>query len=254
VQNVAGVWFFPAGAAWQNYGVPGVGSQQECPQQNTTYFLRVQFNDGSVQQPSITISVNQPPAGGPVIQQFTVNPPQITAGQCVQVSWVVGGDVARVAILTNGTVRWDGAPATGNWQDCPQAPGVVTYAIQAFGSSGQMVQTSRDVSVGSTGPQPPVINSFTADNYTVDYGGTVTIRWDVGGGATRIEINRNFGTVTPLPVDGNVLNGYLYDDTRQFANPMGGQQAVGYVLNACNSAGQCTSRDFVVQVIAPSPK
>jgi hypothetical protein len=253
VQNVAGVWFFPAGAAWQNYGVPGVSSQQQCPQQTTTYYLRVQFNDGSVQQPSIVITVNPASGGGPVITQFNVNPSQITAGQCVSVQWVVQGQVSRVAILSNGTVRWDGAPASGNWQDCPQAPGTVQYTIQAFGPDGQMVQTSRDVSVGSSGSQPPVINSFTADSYSVQYPGIITIRWDVGGGATRIEINRNFGTVTPLPVNGSVLNGYLYDDTKQFINPTGGTQQVGYVLNACNAQGQCTSRDFVVTVTTAAP-
>ena len=137
--------------------VPGVSSQQQCPQQTTTYYLRVQFNDGSVQQPSITITVNPPSGQGPVITQFTVDPTEISVGQCVNVQWQVTGNVARVAILTNGQVRWDGAPASGNWQDCPQSPGVVNYAIQAFASDGVAVQTSRDVSVASSGSAAPVI-------------------------------------------------------------------------------------------------
>jgi polar amino acid transport system substrate-binding protein len=248
VQNVSGVWFFAQGQPWQNNGVPGVSSQQQCPQQTTTYFLRVQFNDGSVQQPQITITVN--PAGGdsPVITQFTVNPTQIAAGQCVNVQWQVTGNVVRVAILTNGQVRWDGAPATGNWQDCPQTPGVVNYAIQAFASDSVAVQTSRDVSVAGSGSTAPVINSFTVDQQSVPFGELVTLRWDVGGGATRVSLERNYRTATPLSINGSVLNGYTFDDTKSFFQPQQGTQQVGYVLTACNNQGQCVNSDVVVNV------
>jgi polar amino acid transport system substrate-binding protein len=247
VQGVQGVWFFPAGQPYQNYGVPGVSSQQQCPQQTTTYYLRVQFNDGSVQQPSIVITVN-PVAGGPVISQFTVDPSQISAGQCVTARWQVTGNVVRVAILSNGQVRWDGAPATGNWNDCPQSPGVVNYAIQAFASDGTAVQTSRDVSVSPAGAAPPVINSFTADEQTVAFGNLITLRWDVGGGATKVQINRNYRESVPLSINSSVLNGYTYDDTKSFFQPQQGTQNVGYVLTACNNQGQCVNRDIVVSV------
>jgi hypothetical protein len=160
----------------------------------------------------------------------------------------VTGNVARVAILTNGQVRWDGAPATGNWQDCPQSPGVVSYAIQAFGSDGVAVQTSRDVSVASSGSSAPVINSFTVDQQTVAFGELITLRWDVGGGASRVELNRNYGVSTPLSINGSVLNGYTYDDTKSFFQPQQGTQQVGYVLTACNNQGQCVNRDIVVNV------
>ena len=201
----------PAGQPYQNFGVPGVGSQQQCPQQTTTYFLRVQFNDGSVQQPQIIISVN--PAGGdsPVITQFTVDPTQISAGQCVTARWQVTGNVTRVAILTNGQVRWDGAPATGNWQDCPQSPGEVNYTLQAFGADGVAVQTSRQVSVGGAGSSAPVIYSFAADQTTVKAGTPVTLRWDAGGGATNVMIERDYINRTNLTINGSVLNGYTLD-------------------------------------------
>jgi hypothetical protein len=128
----------------------------------------------------------------------------------------------------------------------------VNYAIQAFGANGQMAQTSRDVSVASPGASAPVINSFTVDQQTVTYGSIITLRWDVGGGATKVEINRNYRTPAALPVDGNALNGYIYDDTRQFFQPQQGTQNVGYVLTACNNAGQCVTRDLVVTVtVAP---
>lgn len=43
---------------YQNMGVPGAGSQQECPTTNTTYNLRVVRLDGVVDNRYITITVN----------------------------------------------------------------------------------------------------------------------------------------------------------------------------------------------------
>jgi hypothetical protein len=152
-----------------------------------------------------------------------------------------------VAILSNGQVRWDGAPATGQWQDCPQSPGVVNYAIQAFGANGQMAQTSRDVSVASAGTSAPVILSFTVDNSTVKAGAPVTLRWDVGGGASNVAIERDYIVRQNLTINGSVLNGYTYD-TPVAAGSINQTVQVGYRLVATNPQGQAVQQVIVVSV------
>ena len=71
--NVQAVFYFQQGQNWQNNGVAGVGSRQECPQQTTTYFLRVQMRDGTVQTREQTVAVT-PVVGAPVISQFSASP------------------------------------------------------------------------------------------------------------------------------------------------------------------------------------
>ena len=249
VSGVQGVWFFPQDQPWQNYGVPGVSSQQQCPQQTTTYFLRVQFNDGSVQQPQITIVVN-PAASGPVIQRFTADPSQVTLGQAVNIQWQVDGVTTRIAILRNGAPIWDGAPATGSYNDVPQSVGSVTYGIQAFDTQNQAVQTSRTVIVGDPGSQPPVINSFRVEPAAINLGQCVLISWDAGGGTTLVRIYRNYITQTELAIDGTKVQGSGLQD----CPPATGAGQIGYRLDAINAQGQTVSRDVVVEVRAISPR
>jgi ABC-type amino acid transport substrate-binding protein len=154
VQGVNGVWFFPQGQPWQNFGVPGVSSQVQCPQQTTTYFLRVQFNDGSVQQPQITISVAPASNTGIVINAFTA---YLESNGCVLLQWqITGGPVTRVALLRGAQPVWDGAPISGNFSDCQPGAGLVTYTLQAFNGSGQVTQATQTIQVGGPGFPTPI--------------------------------------------------------------------------------------------------
>lgn len=58
VENVQAVWVYPAGQPYNQYPVPGNGTQQVCPQTTTTYEMRVQLTDGSVQFRQVTVQVN----------------------------------------------------------------------------------------------------------------------------------------------------------------------------------------------------
>jgi polar amino acid transport system substrate-binding protein len=136
VQNVNAVYFYPDGAPYQNYGVAGQGGTQQCPPQTTTYDLLVVLRNGSNVLKQITIQVT-PVQGAPQITQFSSNPQyQVTLGQCLTLYWNVQGAVNRVALLGNGRAMWDGAPASGSYQDCPQGAGAITYQLQAFGPGG----------------------------------------------------------------------------------------------------------------------
>lgn len=60
VQNIQAVWVYPVGQPYTQFPVTGQGSQQVCPQQTTTYEMRVLLPDGTVQTQQITIQVVSP--------------------------------------------------------------------------------------------------------------------------------------------------------------------------------------------------
>lgn len=57
VQNIQAVWVYPEGQPYGNFPVTGQGSRQVCPQQTTTYVMRVLLPNGSVVTQPITITV-----------------------------------------------------------------------------------------------------------------------------------------------------------------------------------------------------
>jgi hypothetical protein len=146
VTNAKEVYFFAQGENWQDHGVPGEGSQVECPPVTLAYFLRVVLTDNAVETRQITVYV-EPAPDAPQITRFTVDPPgQIELGQCVTVRWTVEGDVADAVLKANDIVLWLGAPAKGQYEDCPEATGRVTYNLTATGPGGTS-QASETINV-----------------------------------------------------------------------------------------------------------
>ena len=135
VQNIQAVWFFPAGEDFARYPTTGQSSSVQCPRTTTTYNLRVQNTDGTVEIRQITIFV-EPSSAAPKISSFTVAPPSVPAGQCVQISWRVEGDVSSVTITRDSIVLWKDAPLAGTTNDCLSTPGVAIYVIDAVGPAG----------------------------------------------------------------------------------------------------------------------
>jgi heat shock protein HslJ len=60
VENIQAIWVYPAGSNYQDFPQTGQGSQIVCPEQTTTYEMRVLHVDGTTEIRSITIQVNQP--------------------------------------------------------------------------------------------------------------------------------------------------------------------------------------------------
>jgi ABC-type amino acid transport substrate-binding protein/heat shock protein HslJ len=137
VQNVKAVYFYAQGENPQEHGVAGQGSQTECPPQTTIYYLQVVFTDGTTQTQAIQINVAPAPANAPTVGLFIVTPPQVQAGQCVNVQWDVQGQVQRITISRGSTPLWDGAPVRGQLQDCPPGTGSIGYSLLAQGPGGQ---------------------------------------------------------------------------------------------------------------------
>jgi polar amino acid transport system substrate-binding protein len=201
VENVKEVYFYPDDEPWQENGVPGQGTSKQCPGSTTTYNLRVVKRDGTVETRQITIYV-EVTAEAPNIERFTVEPAQVTVGQCTNIRWDVSGDVDTVKILANNRPIWDGAPLSGNMDDCPPGAGVIIYAVEAAGPGGTSRQEA-NLNVGqpaipptatpapptatpmpptaTPAPAAPVIQTFTAEPPEIILGECTTLTWQYSG-------------------------------------------------------------------------
>lgn len=66
VENVQAVWVYPQGQPFQQFPRTGQGSEQVCPPVTTTYEMRVQLRDGSVQFRQVTINVTPAASQNPL--------------------------------------------------------------------------------------------------------------------------------------------------------------------------------------------
>ncbi|MGD8473763.1 MAG: META domain-containing protein, partial [Anaerolineae bacterium] len=251
VDNVKEVYFYKEGQRWQDHGVTGEGSRQECPPATINYYLRVVLRDNSVEVRQITIYV-EPAAGAPAITRFTVDPAgQITLGQCVTVRWKVEGELDNVVLAANDDVLWEPAPAVGNTSHCPERAGTVVYNLEAVGPGGTsrqsqtitVVDAATATPVPTPEPEAPVIYSFGVSPNQIEVGECVGLSWSVGGGATYSRILRNQAVI----LDNAGYNGQQMDCLDQAGS-------YTYVLEAQNSAGQRVTQQQAVNVTEAAPE
>lgn len=253
VENTPDVYFYAAGEPWQLNEVAAVGTQQECPLVTTTYELRILLADGSADIRQQRIDVQSPPVDAPQITAFSVSPDfQLIAGQCLQITWRVVGETEQIRLLRNNVALWDSAPLSGGLTDCPPQ-GNAVYVLEATGPGGvvraqrevvvveQSAATATAVPPTPTGPAPPVINSFSVRPGRIQSGQCVTINWNAGGGATRVQITRNGSIV----LDNGSLTGVATDC---LAN--GGTYT--YRVEALNAADQSVFQQAAVTVDQPA--
>lgn len=248
VDNVKEVYFYREGQPWQDNGVIGEDTRRECPPATTTYNLRVVLRDNSVEVRQITIYVEQAP-DAPQVTRFTVDPPgQITQGQCVSIRWQVQGAVDNVTLTADDGVLWDGAPTSGNYQDCPSAS--VTYALEAVGPGGtsrqqhytNVVDPATATPVPTAAPEKPVIHGFSITPNNVEVGECMGVSWSVGGGTTYSRILRN-GAVL---IDDAGYTGQQMDCPDEPAT-------YTYRLEAYNAAGESIFQEQVAVVTEAAP-
>ncbi len=254
--NVQAVYFYHDGQNWQDHGVAGVGQSTEFPPNTMNYYLRVINPDNSVTVKTRTITVNQP-VGAPVINRFTVDPPAITVGQCVNIQWQVSGQVSNVTLVINTTGVWPNAPVSGSYNDCPVTPGQSNYALTATGPGGTS-QQQITVNVSAAPPQQPtatpvppvpapVINGFTASPTSITPGACVILTWTAGGGTSRVALQRDNVTI----FDNAPLNSSV-QDCPAIAPGVAMPFNIVYTLQAYNSAGQMVNQSLSVVVGSPS--
>jgi ABC-type amino acid transport substrate-binding protein/heat shock protein HslJ len=191
------VYFYAEGQPWQLNGVAANGARVECPNASTTYTLRINQADGTLDLRPIRIAVTPAPSA-PFITFFTVTPSfQIAAGQCVEVRWQVEGEVGNVRVARGDTTLWDGAPLNGTSRDCPPV-GEAVYTLDVSGPGGTAagrqnvtVLPAQATAVPPIGSDQPVVNFFSATPGQIAPGQCVSVAWSVGGNVSRVQILRN---------------------------------------------------------------
>lgn len=249
VTGASAVYFYAQGTAWQNNQVPPQSSRQVCPAVTTTYFLRVLFPSGAVEERQITVTV-RPNVSAPTINVFAANPEQVTVGQCVQLNWDVTGSVTRITISNQFRVIWDNAPSRGNTQDCTGAPTVIEYKLVANGPGGTsqaldyvtVVSPATATPVPTVPPSQPIIDSFTVNPPQIQTGQCVQINWSTSGGTSVVRLLRN----NVLVLDNAALVGSAQDCLTQAGT-------YTYQLVASTTSGQSTSRSQSVLVSQAPP-
>lgn len=146
------------------------GEVQDCPPGTGQVTYRLTANGpGGSNQAQQTINVAQPPpqpptptppppAPPPVVNSFSVAPVQITAGECVLVSWSVGGGSVRTQIQRNGQVILDNAPAGGSQQDCLSSAGSYAYRVQTWNSINESAVADQTINVAPPAIPPGLTN------------------------------------------------------------------------------------------------
>jgi heat shock protein HslJ len=145
------------GSFWHCPDIPGMvgyGLAAEGPGGTS----RAQQNVNVVRAPS------GPPAPTalpelPIIYSFAVNPNQIAAGDCVNISWSSGGATARVAVQRDGAIVLDQAPLTGSVQDCPAMTGQIVYSVTAYSATGQSDSRQETIQVSESTASNPLASS-----------------------------------------------------------------------------------------------
>lgn len=145
VQNVSAVYL-------NDQGTAGVGAQQICPPQTSTYTLRVTLRDGSTQTRQITVNVNPVVQPGPSITGFSSSANTISLRGCVELRWSAA-NATGTRINRNGQAIAAGAQGQGTLQDCPPVAGIAEYVLTAFGNGSASAKLT--VNVLGPGPQPP---------------------------------------------------------------------------------------------------
>ncbi len=144
------VWVYPSGANYKDYPVTGEGSRQVCPSTTTTYEMRVQLTDGSVQVVPVTITVlpgnplantnwqlvsiygTQAPIAGPVPTLYFSSANTVSgSGGCNQLSgpYTVNGSSLVIGPLVSTQMMCDQALMTQEQTYVQALSSVASYEI-----------------------------------------------------------------------------------------------------------------------------
>ena len=185
--------------AWD--GAPVQGSWRDCPAGAGAVEYRLEatgpggqsraLQTVTVLPPSPTVAppTATPPSPPVFISSFVVAPRQLQRGDCVGLTWAVGGSLNRVEIYRNGTLIAVDATFNGYGQDCPPTTGAVTYRLDAVSADGgqrdrreETVQVNEPTPPTATpAPQAPVIEWFRASAGEITVGDCVMLDWRYSG-------------------------------------------------------------------------
>ena len=156
---------------WQ--GAPVSGTLQDCPPgSGTVTYNLVASGPGGTSRTQRTITVNQSTAPTPTptavsptaqplpptIEYYVVQPEEIQAGGCFNISWATGSGTNFVRLTRNGLIILDNGPVSGNEQDCVFDVGPTVYNLTALNYAGQQVSQAIQVNVIDSTSPPVFVN------------------------------------------------------------------------------------------------
>jgi plastocyanin len=171
VEGVKAVYFLTKGAGWQTHGVIGVGEQQVCPAESTTYRLRIVKRDDSVEVRDITILVRTPE----VVQLFAADKTEILPGECVTFRWRVEGVKAVYFHAEGEPWQKHGVAGVAEQQVCPLRTAAYCLRVVKRDDSVEVRE------IGIVVRAPEVVQAFSVDRFEIQSGECATFRWHVEG-------------------------------------------------------------------------
>lgn len=167
VENVKAIYFFHEGQNWQDHGVTGAESRQECPAHSTFYYLRVIKQDDSVDVRQIPIQVQTA-----ATIKFYADKTSIVAGESVTFSWQVE-NVKAVYFFQEGQ-NWQEHGVTGSETRQEYPSHSTFYYLRAAKHDGSFDVRQIPVQVQAA----PNIE-FNVDRAIINPGECVTFSWSV---------------------------------------------------------------------------
>ena len=160
------------GGQWEN--VPAMGSRAERPPQTTTYRLRVEGYDNSVNEYETILEVQG--AQKPEVRTFGFDKRRIKAGECATLSWEVvnARAVQLMRVIPGG--QWQNVPAVGSQQECP--PQTTAYRLRVEGHDNGVSEYETILEVEAAPPPPPKV-TFDFDKKSIKAGECATLSWNV---------------------------------------------------------------------------
>ena len=202
------------------------GSRQIVPSQTTTYHLMARGRGGVAEREVVVTVLPAPEPPPPAILSFKAEPPQVTKGEPVTLSWQVQ-NATKLLLSPIGELD----PLLTSVRDTPAV--TTTYTLVAINTAGQKVEKKMTVKVRD--PNALEVLEFKAEPAVITAGGTVTLRWRVQA-ASRVIIDNGIGEVTP---QGETVVSPTEDTT--------------YTLTATNDAGEELKKSVRVTVTATPP-
>jgi heat shock protein HslJ len=150
---------------------PLAGRLQDCPTAAGTIEYALEANGpGGASRKTAYVTVNQvvntptptpvptttPAPQPPLIFSFSVDPTQITTGECVRITWNTGGGTTNVRIVRNGQTLLDNAPLSGTETDCLSTAGTYNYGVEVRNAAGANDFRDQNVTVYDAEPANPL--------------------------------------------------------------------------------------------------
>jgi len=139
------------------------GAKQVCPNQTTTYVIRVNGVDGKSYSQSVTVNVSTPSAN--II--FFADDDSLKSGECTTLNWDTN-NASRVSL------EGEEKPLSGSQQVCPTQD--KAYTLEVVGVDGKVIWNDVTILVEKVQAQPSTV-LFYADQTRLQAGECTVLHW-----------------------------------------------------------------------------